>query len=174
MATLEGKTVFISGGSRGIGLAIAMRAAHDGANVAIAAKTAEPNPRLPGTIYSAAKQIESAGADKNAKALPIVCDIRDEASVQKAVEETVRNFGGIDVLVNNASAISLTGTLATPIKRFDLMHQINGRGTFLVSQKCIPYLAKAANPHVLNLSPPLDFDIKWFANHPAYTLAKYS
>jgi citronellol/citronellal dehydrogenase len=167
---LANKTLFVTGASRGIGLAIALRAARDGANVAIAAKTVKPDPRLPGTIFTAADEIEKAGG----KALPLPCDIRDEQGVEKAVAETVVKFGGIDILVNNASAISLTGTLATPMKRYDLMHQINGRGTYLVSQKCIPHLVKAANPHVLNLSPPLDFDVKWFANHPAYTLAKYS
>lgn len=168
--SLANKTLFVTGASRGIGLAIALRAARDGANVAVAAKTVRPDPRLPGTIFTAAEEIEKAGG----KALPLPCDIRDEQGVEKAVAETVARFGGIDILVNNASAISLTGTLATPMKRYDLMHQINGRGTFLVSQKCIPHLMKAANPHVLNLSPPLDFDTKWFANHPAYTLAKYS
>jgi citronellol/citronellal dehydrogenase len=167
--SLKSKTLFITGASRGIGLAIAMRAARDGANIAIVAKTVTPDPRLPGTIFTAAEDIEKAGG----KALPIACDIRDEQGVEKAVADTVAKFGGIDILVNNASAISLTGTLATPIKRYDLMHQINARGTFLVSQKCIPHLRKAANPHVLNLSPPLDFDIKWFAPHAAYTLAKY-
>ncbi|MGQ0583669.1 MAG: SDR family oxidoreductase [Reyranella sp.] len=168
--SLANKTLFITGASRGIGLAIALRAARDGANVTIAAKTVKPDPRLAGTIFTAAEEIEKAGG----KALPMACDIRDEQSVDTAVAETVAKFGGIDILVNNASAISLTGTLATPMKRYDLMHQINGRGTYLVSQKCIPHLMKAANPHVLNLSPPLDFDVKWFANHPAYTLAKYS
>src|SRR5580692_11770303 len=167
--SLAGKTLFVTGASRGIGLAIALRAARDGANIAIAAKTVTPDPRLPGTIFTAAEEIEKAGG----KALPIPCDIRDEQSVDKAVADTVAKFGGIDILVNNASAISLTGTLATPMKRFDLMNQINARGTFMVSQKCVPHLAKAANPHVLNLSPPLDFDIKWFAPHAAYTLAKY-
>jgi citronellol/citronellal dehydrogenase len=167
---LANKTLFVTGASRGIGLAIALRAARDGANVAIAAKTVKPDPRLPGTIFTAAEEIEKVGG----KALPLPCDIRDEQGVEKAVADTVARFGGIDILVNNASAISLTGTLATPMKRYDLMHQINGRGTYLVSQKCIPHLLKAANPHVLNLSPPLDFDVKWFANHPAYTLAKYS
>jgi citronellol/citronellal dehydrogenase len=167
---LANKTLFVTGASRGIGLAIALRAARDGANVAIAAKTVKPDPRLPGTIFTAAEEIEKAGG----KALPLPCDIRDEQGVEKALAETVAKFGRIDILVNNASAISLTGTLATPMKRYDLMHQINGRGTYLVSQKCIPHLVKAANPHVLNLSPPLDFDVKWFANHPAYTLAKYS
>ena len=168
--SLANKTLFVTGASRGIGLAIALRAARDGANVAIAAKTVTPDPRLPGTIFTAADEVEKAGG----KALALPCDIRDEQGVEKAVAETVARFGGIDILVNNASAISLTGTLSTPMKRYDLMHQINGRGTFLVSQKCIPHLMKAANPHVLNLSPPLDFDVKWFANHPAYTLAKYS
>jgi citronellol/citronellal dehydrogenase len=167
--SLKNKTLFITGASRGIGLAIALRAARDGANIAIVAKTVTPDPRLPGTIFTAAEDIEKAGG----KALPIACDIRDEQGVEKAVADAVAKFGGIDILVNNASAISLTGTLATPIKRYDLMHQINARGTFLVSQKCIPHLRKAANPHVLNLSPPLDFDIKWFAPHAAYTLAKY-
>jgi citronellol/citronellal dehydrogenase len=168
--SLGGKTLFVTGASRGIGLAIALRAARDGANVAIAAKTVTPDPRLPVTIFTAAEDIEKSGG----KALPIACDIRDEQSVEKAVADTAAKFGGIDILVNNASAISLTGTLQTPMKRFDLMNQINQRGTFMVSQKAIPHLLKAANPHVLNLSPPLDFDVKWFANHPAYTLAKYS
>jgi citronellol/citronellal dehydrogenase len=168
--SLGSKTLFVTGASRGIGLAIALRAARDGANVAIAAKTVKPDPRLPGTIFTAAEEIEKAGG----KALPLPCDIRDEQSVDKAVAETVARFAGIDILVNNASAISLTGTLQTPMKRFDLMNQINQRGTFMVSQKALPHLLKAANPHVLNLSPPLDFDVKWFANHPAYTLAKYS
>ena len=168
--SLAGKTLFVTGASRGIGLAIALRAARDGANVAVAAKTVTPDPRLPGTIFTAAEEIEKAGG----KALPIACDIRDEQSVEKAIADTAAKFGGIDILVNNASAISLTGTLQTPMKRFDLMNQINQRGTFMVSQKALPHLLKAANPHVLNLSPPLDFDVKWFANHPAYTLAKYS
>ncbi len=168
--SLKGKTLFVTGASRGIGLAIALRAARDGANIAIAAKTVTPDPRLPGTIFTAAEEIEKAGG----KALPVPCDIRDEQSVEKAVADTVAKFGGIDILVNNASAISLTGTLQTPMKRFDLMNQINQRGTFMVSQKALPHLLQAANPHVLNLSPPLDFDVKWFANHPAYTLAKYS
>ena len=168
--SMAGKTLFVTGASRGIGLAIALRAARDGANVAVAAKTVTPDPRLPGTIFTAAEEIEKAGG----KALPIACDIRDEQSVEKAIADTAAKFGGIDILVNNASAISLTGTLQTPMKRFDLMNQINQRGTFMVSQKALPHLLKAANPHVLNLSPPLDFDLKWFANHPAYTLAKYS
>ena len=171
--SLKGKTLFITGGSRGIGLAIAVRAARDGANVAIAAKTAEPHPKLPGTIYTAAEDIENAGG----KALPIVCDIRDEAQVQAAVDKTVETFGGIDILVNNASAISLTGTLATPMKRFDLMFGVDVRGTFLCSQACVPHLETSAaagrNPHILTLSPPLNLDPKWFRDHVAYTIAKY-
>ncbi len=167
--SLAGKTLFVTGASRGIGLAIALRAARDGANVVVAAKTALPDPRLPGTIYTAAEEIEKAGG----KALPAICDIRDEQSVTDAVDAGVKKFGGIDILVNNASAISLTGTLSTPMKRYDLMHQINLRGTFMVSQKCIPHLMKAQNPHVLNLSPPLDMEVKWFAPHVAYTMAKY-
>jgi citronellol/citronellal dehydrogenase len=166
---LAGKTLFITGASRGIGLAIALRAARDGANVAIAAKTAEANPKLPGTIYSAAEEIEKAGG----KALPIQCDIRFEGQVQAAVEQTVAKFGGIDICVNNASAISLTGTLATDMKRYDLMNQINARGTYLVSRTCIPHLKRAANPHVLMLSPPLDMAAKWFQGHTAYTMAKF-
>lgn len=168
--SLAGKTLFISGASRGIGLAIAKRAAADGANIAIAAKTDQPHPKLPGTIHTAADEIREAGG----KALPIVCDIRDEAAVQAAVDKTVETFGGIDICVNNASAIMLTGTLDTPMKRYDLMHQVNARGTYLVSRTCIPHLKAADNPHVLNLSPPLDMDPKWFKNHPAYSLAKYS
>ena len=167
--SLKGKTLFISGGSRGIGLAIAIRAARDGANVTIAAKTAEPHPKLPGTIYTAAADIEAAGG----KALAVLCDIRDEAQVLDAVAKTVEKFGGIDICINNASAISLTGTLETEMKRYDLMHQINARGTFLVSKTCIPHLKKAANPHILNLSPPLDMAAKWFKNHVAYTMAKF-
>jgi citronellol/citronellal dehydrogenase len=167
--SLKNKTLFITGASRGIGLAIALRAARDGANVAIAAKTAEPNPKLPGTIYSAAKEIEAAGG----KALPIVCDIRFEEQVQAAVDKTVAAFGGIDICVNNASAIQLTGTLATDMKRYDLMNSINARGTYLTSRVCIPHLKQAANPHVLMLSPPLDMDAKWFKGHTAYTMAKY-
>ena len=167
--SLKGKTLFISGASRGIGLAIAVRAARDGANVAVAAKTAEPHPKLPGTIYTAAEEIEKAGG----KALPIVCDIRFEEQVQAAVDQTAAKFGGIDILVNNASAISLTGTLQTDMKRYDLMNGINARGTYLVSRTCIPYVKKAANPHVLNLSPPLDMNPKWFAGHTAYSMAKY-
>jgi citronellol/citronellal dehydrogenase len=167
--SLAGKTLFISGASRGIGLAIALRAVKDGANIAVAAKTAEPHPKLPGTIYTAAEEIEKAGG----KALPLVCDIRFEAQVADAVEKTVARFGGIDICVNNASAISLTGTLQTDMKRFDLMQQINARGTYLVSRTCIPHLKRAANPHVLMLSPPLDMDPKWFRGHTAYTMAKF-
>ncbi|MEO3385244.1 NAD(P)-dependent oxidoreductase [Mesorhizobium sp. CAU 1741] len=167
--SLKGKTLFISGGSRGIGLAIALRAARDGANVTIAAKTGEPHPKLPGTIYTAAEDIEEAGG----KALPILCDIREEVQVAAAVEKTVETFGGIDICINNASAINLTGTLATDMKRFDLMHQVNTRGTFLVSKMCIPHLKLAGNPHILNLSPPLDMQAKWFQNHVAYTMAKF-
>ncbi|HTG31654.1 MAG TPA: NAD(P)-dependent oxidoreductase [Thermoanaerobaculia bacterium] len=167
--TLFGKTLFITGGSRGIGKAIALRAAADGANVAIAAKTAEPHPKLPGTIHSAAAEIEAAGG----RALPLQVDIRDEGQIQAAVERTVATFGGIDILINNASAISLTGTLETPLKRFDLMMGVNTRGTFACSQACIPHLRKAANPHILNLSPPLNMDPKWFEHHVAYTMAKY-
>jgi citronellol/citronellal dehydrogenase len=173
MANLSGKTLFITGGSRGIGLAIALRAAKDGANVAIAAKTVEPHPKLPGTIHSAAASIEQAGG----RALPIACDIRDEAAVEAAVRATVARFGGIDVLVNNASAISLTGTAATPMKRFDLMFGVNVRGTFACSQSCLPHLRTAAaagrNPHILTLAPPLNLDPKWFRGHAAYTIAKY-
>ena len=167
--SLKGKTLFITGGSRGIGLAIAVRAARDGANVAIAAKTAEPHPKLPGTIYSAAEEIEKAGG----RALPILCDIRDEQQVIAAVQKTAETFGGIDILVNNASAISLTGTLATDMKRYDLMNGINARGTYLTGRVCIPYLKKSANPHILTLSPPLDMKPKWFAPNLAYAIAKY-
>jgi len=169
MSDLKGKTMFISGGSRGIGLAIAKRAARDGANIIIAAKTAEPHPKLPGTIYSAAEEIEEAGG----KALPVVCDIRDDEAVKAAVAAGVEKFGGIDLCVNNASAISLTPTLQTPMRRFDLMHQINTRGTFLVSQTCLPHLLESDNPHILNLSPPLNMLEKWFKNHVAYTMAKF-
>ena len=166
---LAGKTLFITGGSRGIGLAIALRAAKDGANVVIAAKTIQAHPDLPGTIYSAAEEIEQAGG----KALAVPCDIRFEEQVVAAVDAAVTKFGGIDICVNNASAISLTGTEATQMKRFDLMHQVNARGTFLVSKTCIPHLKRAANPHVLMLSPPLDMKASWFAPHTAYTMAKY-
>jgi citronellol/citronellal dehydrogenase len=169
MASLQGKTLFITGASRGIGKAIGLRAAKDGANVVIAAKTTEVNPKLPGTIYSAAEEIEKAGG----KALACVVDIRDEAAVYAAVAKTVETFGGIDILVNNASAISLTGTTSTPMKRWDLMHSVNARGTFLCSQACIPHLKKASNPHILNNSPPLNMSPKWFGPHVAYTMAKY-
>ncbi|WP_373086921.1 SDR family oxidoreductase [Sneathiella sp.] len=169
MTDLKGKTLFITGASRGIGLAIGKRAARDGANVVVAAKTAEAHSKLAGTIYSAAEEIEDAGG----KALPIVVDVRDEDTVTAAIEKAVETFGGIDILINNASAISLTGTLQTPMKRFDLMHQINVRGTYLCSQKAIPYLKKSKNPHVLNLSPPLNFETRWFAPHVAYSMAKY-
>ena len=167
--SLKNKTLFITGASRGIGLAIALRAARDGANIAIAAKTADPHPKLPGTIYSAAKEIEAAGG----KALPLVVDVRDEENVANAIEQTAAKFGGIDVCINNASAIQLTPTTMTDMKRYDLMHQINTRGTFMVSKYCVPHLKKAANPHILNLSPPLDMSEKWFSNHVAYTMAKY-
>ncbi len=167
--TLKGKTLFITGASRGIGLAIGLRAAKDGANVVIAAKTAEPHPKLPGTIYTAAEEIEKAGG----KALPCIVDIRYEEQVAEAVKKTVETFGGIDILVNNASAISLTDTLDTPMKRYDLMHGINTRGTFLTSQLCLPHLLKAKNPHILNLSPPLNMEERWFAPHVAYTMAKF-
>ena len=170
---LSGKKIFITGGSRGIGLAIALRAAKDGASIAIAAKTAETNPKLPGTIYSAAKEIEAAGG----KALPIQCDLRDEEQITASVEKAAAEFGGIDILINNASAINLTPTLATPAKRFDLMFDVNVRGTFLTSQAAIPHLKKAAenggSAHILTLSPPLSMKAKWFKNHVAYTMAKY-
>jgi len=169
MSDLQGKTLFISGGSRGIGLAIATRAAADGANIIIAAKTADPHPKLPGTIYTAAQEIEEAGG----KALPVVCDIRDDAAVETAVAAGVDRFGGIDICINNASAISLTPTLQTPMHRYDLLHQVNARGTFLVSKTCLPHLLEADNPHILNLSPPLDMVEKWFRNHVAYSMAKF-
>jgi citronellol/citronellal dehydrogenase len=169
MQTLAGKTQFITGASRGIGLAIALRAARDGANVAIAAKSGVPNPKLPGTIHTAAAAVEQAGG----KALALKCDIREEAQVQDAVAQAAAHFGGVDIVVNNASAIWLAGTEGTPAKRFDLMHQVNTRGTFLVTQACLPHLKKAANPHVLMLSPPPNLDPKWFAPHTAYTIAKY-
>ena len=171
--TLKGKTLFITGASRGIGLAIARRAAADGANIVIAAKTTETNPKLPGTIFSAALEIEAAGG----QALPLQCDIREEASVLEAVTKAVTRFGGIDILVNNASAISLTPTPATPMKRFDLMFGVNVRGTYLCTQACLPELIKSAqagrNPHVLNMSPPLSMREHWFKGHVAYTMAKY-
>ncbi len=170
---LSGKKIFITGGSRGIGLAIALRAARDGASIAIAAKTAEVNPKLPGTIYSAAEEIKVAGG----KALPIQCDLRDENQIEAAVARAAQEFGGIDILINNASAINLTKTEATPAKRFDLMFDVNVRGTFLTSQAVIPHLKKSAadgrNPHILNLSPPLSMKPIWFKNHVAYTMAKY-
>src|SRR5688572_2609131 len=161
MSTLAGKTLFITGASRGIGKAIALRAARDGANVVIAAKTAEPHPKLPGTIYTAAEEIEQAGG----RALACVVDIRDEAQIAVAVAATVEEFGGIDILVNNASAISVTGTLETPMKRYDLMHGVNVRGTFACSQACLPHLKRAENPHILNLSPPLNMEARWFGPH---------
>ncbi|MCP4562209.1 MAG: NAD(P)-dependent oxidoreductase [Bosea sp.] len=167
--SLKGKTLFITGGSRGIGLAIAVKAARDGANVTIAAKTAEPHPKLEGTIYTAAAEIEAAGG----KCLPLMVDVRDEQSVAEAIAKTAETFGGLDIVVNNASAISLTNTQMTDMKRYDLMHQINTRGTFMVSKYAIPHLEKAENPHILMLSPPLDMKMHWFAPHLAYTMAKY-
>lgn len=168
MSDLRGKTLFITGASRGIGLAIALRAARDGANVVVAAKSAIANPKLPGTIHSAAAAIEAAGG----RALPIQCDIREEDQVRAAVARTIATFGGLDILVNNASAIWLRGTLDTPMKRFDLMQQVNARGSFLCSQACLPELLKSANPHILALAPPPSLDPKWWAPHAAYTLAK--
>ncbi len=171
--SLKDKRIFITGGSRGIGLAIAIRAAHDGAKVAIAAKTSDPHPKLPGTIFTAAENIKKAGGE----ALPIQCDIRDEDQIAAAIDKTVSTFGGLDILINNASAINLTPTLATPAKRFDLMFDVNVRGTFLTSQAAIPHLKESAkagrNPHILTLSPPLSMKAKWFKNHVAYTMAKY-
>lgn len=171
--SLQGKRIFITGGSRGIGLAIALRAARDGASIAIAAKTAEPNPKLPGTIYTAAEEIKAAGGI----ALPIQCDLRDEAQIAAAVQQAADSMGGIDILINNASAINLTRTEETPAKRFDLMFDVNVRGTFLTSQAAIPHLRESAengrNPHILTLSPPLSMKAKWFKNHVAYTMAKY-
>ena len=169
MINLKGKTLFVSGASRGIGLAIAKRAAQDGANIILAAKTAEEHPKLPGTIYTAADEVIESGG----QALPIVCDIRDEEQVRQAVNSGVEEFGGIDICINNASAIQLTNTLQTDMKRYDLMHQINSRGTFLVSKACLPHLLKSDNPHILNLSPPLDMNPKWFGPLVAYTMAKY-
>ncbi len=168
MAGLAGKTIFISGASRGIGLAIALCAARDGANVVVAAKSSAPNPKLPGTIHTAAAEIEAAGG----RALALQVDIREEEQVQAAVERTVEHFGGLDILVNNASAIWLRGTLDTPMKRFDLMQQVNARGTFLCAQACLPHLLKAANPHILTLAPPPSLEPKWWAPHVGYTLAK--
>jgi citronellol/citronellal dehydrogenase len=167
--SLKGKTLFVTGASRGIGLAIALRAARDGANIAIAAKTDQPHKHLPGTIHTAAKEIEKAGG----RALPLVVDVRDEAAVINAVERAVNTFGGLDICVNNASAIQLTGVEATDMKRYDLMQQINTRGTFVTSKACIPHLKRATNPHVLMLSPPLDMEARWFAPHVAYSIAKF-
>lgn len=167
--SLKDKTLFITGASRGIGLAIALRAARDGANIVIAAKTTEPHPKLPGTIFTAAEEIEAAGG----KALPIQVDIRDEANVQAAIDKTIETFGGIDICINNASAIALTDTPNTPMKRYDLMHSINARGTFMTSKLCIPHLLNAENPHILNISPPLNMEPRWFGPHVAYTMAKY-
>lgn len=169
MSTLVGKTLFITGASRGIGKAIALRAARDGANIVVAAKTTAPHPKLPGTIFSAVEEIEAAGG----KGLACAVDIRFEDQVRIAVEESVEKFGGIDILVNNASAIMLTGTLDTPLSRFDLMQAVNVRGTFLVSQACLPHLLQATNPHILNLAPPLNLDPRWFGPHLAYSLAKF-
>ncbi len=169
MLSLKNKTIFITGGSRGIGKEIALRCAEEGANIIIAAKTAEPHPKLVGTIYTAAEEIEKVGG----RALPIMLDIRDEEAVQAAVKQAADHFGGIDVLINNASAINLTPTMQTPMKRFDLMMGVNVRGTFACGQACIPYLAKAENPHILTLSPPLNIKAKWFKKHLAYTMSKY-
>ncbi|TET56648.1 MAG: NAD(P)-dependent oxidoreductase [Promethearchaeota archaeon] len=169
MSTLKGKTLFITGASRGIGKAIALRAAQDGANIAVVAKTKEPHPKLPGTVYSSVEDIESAGGN----AIPCIADIRFEDQIQAAIDATLDNFGGIDILVNNASAINLSPTLEIEMKRYDLMFSVNVRGTFLCSKLCIPFLKKAENPHILNLSPPLNMDPKWFKNNVAYTMAKY-
>lgn len=168
--SFKNKTVFITGGTRGIGFAIGERLAREGANIVIAAKTTEPHPKLEGTIYTAAEAMEKAGG----KALPVVCDIREESQVMEAVQKAVETFGGIDILINNASAINLSGTLELPMKRYDLMHGVNGRGTFMTSQKCLPYLLKADNPHILNISPPLNLDPRWFGPHVGYTMAKYN
>ena len=167
--SLSGKVIFMSGGSRGIGLAMAKRCARDGANVVIAAKTDKPHPKLDGTIHTAAAEIEAAGG----KALGVVCDIRDEANVKRAVDQAVERFGGIDICINNASAISLTPTAFTPMKKYDLMNGVNARGTYLVSQTCLPHLLDSDNSHILNIAPPLDMDPKWFKLHTAYTMAKY-
>ncbi|PVU88857.1 hypothetical protein BB559_005355 [Furculomyces boomerangus] len=168
-ASLKGKVLFITGASRGIGKEIALRAARDGAKIAIVAKTVEPHPKLPGTIYTAADEIRKAGGS----ALPIQCDIRFEAEVQNAIDQTVKEFGGIDIVINNASAINTNNTENTPVSRYDLMHQINTRGTWLVSKLAIPHLKKASNPHILNISPPLSMEQRWFEKHVAYTMAKY-
>lgn len=168
--SLQNKVLFITGASRGIGLAIAKRAARDGARVVIAAKTAEPHPKLEGTIYTAAEEVREAGGE----ALPLICDIRSEEQVLAAVAKAVETFGGIDICVNNASAINLGGSETLDMKRYDLMHQINARGSFLVARSCVPHLRQAENPHVLNLSPPLDWDLQWFDKHPAYSVAKYN
>lgn len=167
--SFKGRTLIMSGGSRGIGLAIAKKIAADGANIVICAKTAEPHPKLAGTIYTAAAEIEAVGG----QCLPIVCDIREEAMVKAAVEQTVERFGGIDILVNNASAISLTPTVSTPMKRYDLMNGVNARGTFMMSQACQPHLRHGTNAHILNIAPPLLMEPRWFRNHVAYTMAKY-
>lgn len=167
--SLAGKTLFITGASRGIGFAIARRAAQDGANIVIAAKTHEPHPKLPGTIFTAAEELERAGG----QALPCIVDVRNEEQIVEAVNRAVERFGGIDIVVNNASAISLTGTTGTPLRKFDLMHQVNTRGTFACSQACLPHLLRAKNPHILNISPPLNMQPRWFAQHCAYTMAKY-
>jgi len=167
--SLKQKTLFVTGASRGIGLAIAIRAARDGANVAIAAKTETPHPKLPGTIHTAAAEIEAAGG----RALPLAVDVRDEAAVKAAIDKTAAHFGGIDIVVNNASAVSLTSAAETDMRRFDLMHQINTRGTFMVSKYALPHLERAANPHILMMSPPLDMNEKWFAPHTAYSIAKF-
>ena len=167
--SLKDKVIFISGGSRGIGLAMAKKAAKDGAKIVVAAKTADPHPKLPGTIYTAADEIIEAGGE----ALPIICDIRDEDNVRDAINTSVDHFGGIDVCINNASAIQLTNVTDTEMKRYDLMHQINGRGTYMVSKYCLPHLKKSSNPHILNLSPPINLKPKWFENFTAYTIAKY-
>ena len=169
MTTLKDETILITGASRGIGRAIALRAARDGARVAVAAKTAEPHPKLPGTVHSVAAEVEAAGG----RALPVVMDARDEDQIQTAVDLTVNHFGGLDVLVNNCSAISLTPTLETPVKRFDLMHQVNVRATFVASRACIPHLKAGNNPHILGMSPPLNLDPRWFGSHLAYTISKY-
>ena len=168
--SLKDKVIFISGGSRGIGLAMAKKAASDGAKIVIAAKTSEPHPKLPGTIFTAADEIVQVGGD----ALPVVCDIRDEDNVRDVINQAVEHFGGIDICINNASAIQLTNVTDTAMKRYDLMHQINGRGTYMVSKYCLPHLKKSNNPHILNLSPPLDMSAKWFAGTVAYTMAKYT